>query len=290
MRLTLVHGRGQGKQTAATLRSEWLAALGKGLKAASLPPLSDDVNVQLPYYASVLDRLTTAAKAKPDRVRTRGPEEGPSPFAAAFVLEMAKGAGVDESEIAAELDSGPTERGAGNWPWVLAAGRVLDRKVPWLGGELLRQLTADVDAYLNRADVRMAVHQIVAPAVVGEPTVVVGHSLGSIVSYCLLRECEDTSQVTLFVTVGSPLGMVTVKNRLLPRPLRCPRGVAAWFNASDVRDRVAMVPRLDRDVFPAEIENLSDLHNPEDNPHGITGYLADPIVARHIVAALALKT
>jgi len=270
------------------LRSEWLAALKRGLEAAGQPPLRDDLNVQLPFYADVLDSLTSASKPETERALSRGPDEGTSSFAADFILEIARGAGIDDSEISAELGSEPIERGVGNGPFVLAAGRLLDRKIPWLGGELLRRLTADVDAYLNRLDVRMAVHQIVAPAVVGEPTVVVGHSLGSIVSYSLLRECEDTTQVTLFVTIGSPLGMVTVKNRLQPRPLRCPRGVAAWFNASDVRDRVAMVPRLDRDVFPAEIENVSDLHNPKDNPHGISGYLADPIVARHIAAALAL--
>lgn len=285
MRLTFLHGRGQGEHTAAALQSEWLAALAKGLKAAGLPPLRDDLNIQLPYYADVLDRLTAATKPKGRRARAKGSDPGTDRFAAAFILETAKRAKIDDSEIAAELGPEPIEKGLENKRWVLAAGRVLDRKVPGLGKKVLQRLTSDVDAYLNRPSVRVAVNQAVAPAVIGEPTVVVGHSLGSVVAYCLLIECEATTQVPLFVTVGSPLGMVTVKN-CLPRPLRRPAGVAAWFNAADERDPVAMVARLDRDVFSDKIENVSDLHNPENNRHGIAGYLADPSVARHIAEAL----
>lgn len=202
------------------------------------------------------------------------------------MLELAERAGVDDEEVVDELGQAPIKKGAENWPWVLATGRVLDRKTPWFGRGLLRLLVSDVDAYLNRLYVRKAVNNTVAPVIIEQPTVVVAHSLGSIIAYCVLIEQEQYTQVPLFATVGCPLGMHTVKN-LLPRPLRKPRGASAWFNAADVRDPIAMVPRLDRDAFPAEIENVSDVHNPEYNPHGIAGYLADPVVARHIAMAVS---
>ncbi len=60
----------------------------------------------------------------------------------------------------------------------------------------------------------------------------------------------------------------------------------AWLNAADVRDPVALYSRLEGDVFPGDIENLNDIANPPDNPHGVEGYLRDHRLARRIAAAL----
>jgi hypothetical protein len=54
--------------------------------------------------------------------------------------------------------------------------------------------------------------------------VVVAHSLGTIVSYRLLRRYGAKAQVKLFVTLGSPLGIDVVKARLRPPPLQLPEG------------------------------------------------------------------
>ena len=89
----------------------------------------------------------------------------------------------------------------------------------------------------------------------------------------------------LFVTLGSPLGIQTIKKKVAS-PLGIPRGVGAWFNASDERDVVALFARLDEKSFIGGIENLTDLKNPHDHPHGIGGYLGDKRVAAKIAAAL----
>jgi pimeloyl-ACP methyl ester carboxylesterase len=159
--------------------------------------------------------------------------------------------------------------------------RALSRRAPWLSEQLMRRFTSDVHAYMTRPAVGRQVNELIASELGHGPTVVVGHSLGSIVAYWTLSKHPDPLNVPLLVTLGSPLGIPTVKDRL-PRPLGKPPPVVKWFNAADVRDPVALFPALDRDNFPAEIENLADVHN----PHGIGGYLSDRVVARHIVEAL----
>jgi hypothetical protein len=63
--------------------------------------------------------------------------------------------------------------------------------------------------------------------------------------------------------------------------------VKKWFNAMDERDIVALYP-LSKKYFQVtpQIENKTDVQNPTENRHGISGYLGDPEVARRIHAAL----
>ncbi|MEV7521978.1 hypothetical protein [Streptomyces sp. NPDC091371] len=107
---------------------------------------------------------------------------------------------------------------------------------------------------------------------VGEgPLVVVGHSLGSIVAYEVLREARR--DVSLFVTVGCPLGITEIQD-LLARPTAVPAGVAAWCNASDLRDLVALDHWLRPEYGPPALVTDHLVRNDSDNHHGIRQYLA----------------
>jgi hypothetical protein len=284
MRLVLVHGRSQEEKSEKRLREEWLPALAAGVKAAGLDPLPDDIDIRVPFYGKALvELITTPASGE---VVSRGGGGRPDPVQAELLIELAKRAGVTDEEIAQELGVDVVPRGPANWEWVQAVARVLAKRAPWIADFALDRFLRDVDAYLTRPDVGRAVDDLVRPHVLGGPAVVVGHSLGSIVTYSILARAKAQADVPLFVTLGSPLGIPVVK-RYLPRPLGMPLGVRKWVNGSDERDPVALHARLDRDTFPADIENVSDIHNPKDNPHGIAGYLNDGTVAKRIHAALA---
>jgi hypothetical protein len=96
---------------------------------------------------------------------------------------------------------------------------------------------------------------------------VIGHSLGSVVAYNVLRTDPRSLQIPLFVTAGSPLAIRAVRDEF--RPLRSPSAVAAWYNAVDTRDVVALYP-LDADNFPVQlaIQNDNKVKNSTDNHHG----------------------
>lgn len=295
--LVFIHGRSQQEKRAGPLKAEWVAALREGLGKEGRALSVSDKNIRFPYYGKTLYRLAYGNPAGPvPKVVMRGRAEGgeersagkEEQFAAAVIREVQAEVGVSDAVVAEEAGRAVAERGWANKEWIRAALSVLDRRVPHLGAATLPLLTRDVDQYLRNPGVRdpieSGVRQALQPRV---PTVVVAHSLGSVVAYNLLtRDGEDAQwDIPLLVTLGSPLAIAAIRRRL--RPLRFPPCVGRWFNARDSRDLVALHP-LDRDHFDGgrEIENTSDIDNPTDNRHGIRGYLADANVAQQIHDAL----
>ncbi|MEU8684095.1 hypothetical protein [Streptomyces sp. NPDC048611] len=138
---------------------------------------------------------------------------------------------------------------------------------------LVRHAFKDVHAYFFGGAgpaMREVVKETLAD-VDGGPLVVVGHSLGTIIAYEVLR--EQQREVELLVTVGSPLAITEVQDHLA-RPPAVPAGVAAWHNASDLRDLVALDHTLRPEYTPQE--RITDLlvTNDSSNHHGISAYLS----------------
>ena len=74
-----------------------------------------------------------------------------------------------------------------------------------------------------------------------EPCALVGHSLGSIVRYNILRD-NPNLKIPKYITVSSPLGLKSVKS-YLKTPIKMPECVRhGWYNANDDRDVVALNP------------------------------------------------
>jgi hypothetical protein len=102
---------------------------------------------------------------------------------------------------------------------------------PRLKRRLMRVFLRDVHHYLYdaefsprpgesvriRRDVRArALDKLRDGAAREGPHVVVGHSLGSVIAYDVLTGVEETPRVDALVTVGSPLGISEVQERLAP--------------------------------------------------------------------------
>jgi hypothetical protein len=105
------------------------------------------------------------------------------------------------------------------------------------------------------------------------PVVLIGHSLGSIIAYDVLRDAANSGLETpLFLTVGSPLAVTEIQD-LVRTPLQVPASVIAWHNASDSRDLVALDKTIRPEYTPAD--RCTDLFvvNDSDNHHGIDEYL-----------------
>ncbi len=150
--------------------------------------------------------------------------------------------------------------------------------------------TSDVYQYLRNPGIRDQIEEGIRKAIEPTPTVVVAHSLGTVVAYNLLRRdgAVNKWQIPVFVTLGCPLAVTAIRKALTPN--KHPECVGHWFNAMDNRDIVALYP-LDTtngwDIKPA-IENETDVKNPTENRHGISGYLSDRHVAQRIYEALVV--
>lgn len=287
-RLLLVHGRAQQGHDPEELKTQWMSALDRRARALG-KPVPTDVDVAFPYYGDALDRLTQALEIPlTSDIESRGAAQDDRflAFQAEFAEAVRQRAGVTDEQVDAEYGNTPEARGPLNWRWVQAILRAVDKHGGGMNQKSLELFTRDVFLYTTRSGVRDEIDAIVASKLTDQPTVVVGHSLGSVVAYSVLRTDRRALQVPLFVTVGSPLGVRAVRDQF--RPLRSPGPVTAWYNAFDTKDVVALYP-LDSANFPVQpaIENNSQVKNTTDNHHGIASYLDDAAVAARIVDALA---
>jgi hypothetical protein len=282
MRLVFVHGMRQEGHPAADLLHAWRESLFGTWDRLGLS--RPDIEPEMPYYGNVLDQLTREMHDGGGVIRRGAPGAALSPTEEAMIREFADAYDVEDAEVRAELGSEVVARGPANWEWVQAIGRVLERRIP-LFRKIGVSLVVQVDAYLNRPHIMKAVDDIVAPFFKPGAVVIVSHSLGTIVSYRLLRQ-TNSGNVPLFVTLGSPLGITAVKDCIRPPKLAQPAQVGHWLNGVDDRDFVALYASLDADTFCVGIENVTDIHNRQEDAHSIIDYLADARVARAIHGAL----
>jgi hypothetical protein len=288
-RLLFVHGRSQGGRSPQELKSEWLSVLASTATTLGRS-LSESVAVEMPFYGDKLDQFAGAAQIPlSSDIQTRGsdPDREFQEFQAEFADSLRKKAGVTDDEIQAEYGGVPSERGPQNWRWVQAILRALDKKVPGMGAASLEAFTRDVFLYVTKPGVRTAIDGIVSAGFSEDlPTVVVAHSLGTVVTYSILAGDRRRLRVPLLLTLGSPLAVRAVRDPF--RPLAYPTAIQNWYNAFDRRDVVSLYP-LDQDNFPVggSIVNNDTVKNQTDNRHGIAGYLNDPAVVTRILDALS---
>jgi hypothetical protein len=288
-KLVFIHGRAQQKKDSIALKGEWIAAFREGLKKNGLELPIAETDIRFPYYGDTLDQLVAGADlADAAKVIIRGQQsQAEREFIRDIVEEVRKKAGISEAEVDAEVPPEVVERGPLNWSWVQAVLQVIDRKVPFGSGNSVALFTKDVYQYLTRSGIRDAIDTGVLAAIEdSEPTVVVSHSLGTVVAYNILRRAgmERQWNIPLFVTLGSPLGVTKIRQSIAP--IAYPECVGTWFNAFDERDVVSLYPLEKPHFSVSPITNKTDVQNHTENRHGIAGYLDDPVVARTIYDAL----
>lgn len=307
--LVFIHGRSQAGKDPEDLKKKWIEAWKEGLAKSNLTiPISED-QIRFPFYGDALQDMVDGKSAEEAAtIVVKGATEGDADaleMLTEIIDEYIKSAGITEAEIENQMPPEAVARGKGpqNWGWVQAVLRTVDSKIPG-GGALIAMVTNDVHQFLTKDRLREHIQNGVmnpldfgkddadgkpVPLEPGTESVVVSHSLGTIVAYTLLQRRSETGggkkSVPLFMTLGSPLGIRAIRSKLTP--LSHPSCVADWFNAMDPNDVVSLYP-LDRKNFgiDPEITNKTDVNNRTDNQHGIAGYLDDKEVARRIYDAL----
>lgn len=290
-RLVFMHGRAQEGKDAKMLKGEWIQSFRDGLAKSDLTVPIAETDIKFPYYGQTLfDIVSGKPREQIAEIIVRGAaaSEEERAFLLAVLEEVRTAEGITEEQIDAIAESEVIRKGVLNWERVQRILKAIDRHVPGGSGASIAIATYDVYQYLSNPNVSDEIDEGVLKAMEpGTPTVVVSHSLGTVVAFKMLRKrgSELGWNVPLFVTLGSPLGVTEIKKRM--RPLGHPACVGKWFNAMDERDAVSLYALNKRnfDVDP-EIENKTDVDNPTENRHGISGYLGDREVARRLHAAL----
>ena len=154
-----------------------------------------------------------------------------------------------------------------------------------LGG--LRQ----VRRYLNDPTIRLAAQDSVDTVVTPDTRVLVGHSLGSVVSYEALHRyasAPNWANVRTFITLGSPLGIQNlIFHRLEPTPTQgngtWPALIDTWVNISDDHDVVALQKKLGT-YFAGNLVDIA-IDN-EATAHSVIPYLTSPDTGKAIADGL----
>ena len=157
--------------------------------------------------------------------------------------------------------------------------------------QLLQQLFPDADAYFftnKKEPIRQRLRQ--ALNAVAGPTVVIAHSLGTVIAYDVLSEPGFAGRtVPLLVTLGSPLGYAEIQD-VVTRPLGLPAPVRIWANFADPFDVVALDSTLADDFRggPRIVDAWVD--NPAPNNHAACGYLGASRVRATVTAAMSVPS
>lgn len=177
--------------------------------------------------------------------------------------------------------------------WASRALAALSRSrfLAGVGDRLLIGNLKQVHRYFTEGQLRSAIRNAVADSISDDTSVVIAHSLGSVVAYEVLYAARE-SAVYSFVTLGSPLGLPNlVFDRLQPEPR--PRGdrvrghwpgsVRTWTNIADSGDVVAAVEDL-RPLFGDTIRQIRV--NNSSHAHDMRPYLTERMTGAAIVAGL----
>ncbi|WP_305988081.1 hypothetical protein [Roseibium sp. MMSF_3544] len=299
-RLVFVHGINNEDFTPEQIETDWKNALHSGIGDRA-NDLWDNVEVRTAYYADVLARETDAwGKAESAGVRM-GADAPDADYVedsiAELYLELQSTYEIDDNTVSLELDDSDEPKFARRMAvgvhkkWLKAITRALEKLVPSAGHGLAGIFLEQAAAYLNKPGLYEKINALVEDQVLQDfsnlnNTVVVGHSLGTVVMYSLLRAINSEEKISQFVTLGSPLGIKIVRKRIGP-PFIKPEIVKNWTNGADPEDFVALHPKLDAQTFgPAEITNYSKLNNGQEDAHSVQRYLSQPQIAGVIYKAL----
>ncbi|RBP36894.1 hypothetical protein DES53_11535 [Roseimicrobium gellanilyticum] len=302
MRLIYIHGINNEGKNAKVIEEAWSGALKAAWGAGAVD--WSKIEVRTAYYGDTLATATDSWDGNSDAVSPMGPASPDEDIAPdeLFALykdvqkrfeisddkvleEIALTEGVNRDVVVTTMAKGPHKK------WLKAIVRVIEKNFPGAGQKLANKFLKQAGAYLAKPGLfdeinTMVKGQVFDPFKDLSRTVVVTHSLGTIVGYVLLRKMRLEEKLPLFVTLGSPLGIGTVQKRI-QGPFLKPTVATHWLNGSDPEDFVALRSELTAATFgSAEIENVSKLDNGYENAHSITQYLSHQEIAGPILKAL----
>jgi hypothetical protein len=285
-RIVGVHGIRQSRTSKARLTKDWTRAIDRGLDGLGEPALPPDT-LELPHWTSLLSRGA-------DHL---GPEDDPFDPAAELTdeeigfVEAALREVVREEDVADVARLGDHTLGLPQiWPASLTRlAMAYDRRFPRGGGRFFVSAMREVRYYLYKPHLAEQVRAIVAEAFNTHAPLVIGHSLGSVIAFDLLRREElapdPASGVRTLVTCGSPLSIPTVRRGLGladGEALKLP-GDTAWINVYDPGDFItggSGLGRLSPGISDAEVDNGSA------DPHSALRYLRTVPVAQAVAGVL----
>jgi hypothetical protein len=296
--ITFIHGIGNKPQEDQLLEI-WCRSLADNL---GLDLGASGITSTMVYWADVLypapdanvaayERVVEATPASLDATTNPGPPRAPDLEEAAFLAGLAAKVGGTLAAVQT-VEQIPAERGQGG-----TNERV---PLPWpIKKAFLETFLRDVHHYLfdteysPRPGATYRVQEEIRRRFVSKlaeippsrrPHIVVSHSLGTVIAYDCLKRVPECAAVDGLITIGSPLGLDEIQDKLQPGWSRAdgfPREKvgSAWINVFDRLDPVAgFDPFLANDFREGGHNKITDINEQNYGPwrHSVVKYLRGP--------------
>lgn len=306
--VTFVHGIAN-KPPAEDLLRVWRRALAD---AAEPLPLGDlGVTTSLVYWADLMyekpqDDASAEEATGEALLDASGSAEQPQPAnaeEAAFIAAVrAKLTALSAAQMTAAELSGATSGAQGTFERV---------PLPWfIKKRIMDIFLRDVHHYLFDTEfappgrtpvhIQQTIRQRFVDAVCGQsvsrPHIVVSHSMGTVIAYDCLKRVAACANVDGLITIGSPLGLDEIQDKLHPEWTRAngfprERVAADWINLYDRLDPVCgFDPALANDYRERDTGVVKDIPVENDGAwrHSATKYLRQPAFRRSLRGMLGL--
>lgn len=307
MKILLIHGIGQDPNGEDLLLEKWRELL---FANATEPDLFHATDIKMAFYADILSAppkdVATISSMGALVEHVNGTDSAENAFVEAGLRQIVGAVGIKKPQIEAAADE--VEREVGR-PMGTAIGRalvgvirVIERLEPRLG-QIGVRLLQQAYIYLNKPQIASAIDARIRKEMErkssgAEKFLVVSHSLGTVIAYKILRELSKQQQamalddptrisVPLLITMGSPLSIVAIRNKL-EVPLGRPPMIESWWNYFDIGDLVTLGQGLTSANFGSGVENVGDIDNTNLNAHGIEGYLSQAVTIARLENSLRL--
>lgn len=287
-KIILVHGINNQGKSEERIIGEWLGALQTALTPQELELLHSK-EIVAPYYGNILKEITDSGDKIDKQAVAQSIlnlDDPQAKFISEAMTEMALGAGMHPDILDAENGDQAVEQSLKHNRYLNAVVRFLEGKSPWHGDHAVRFLK-QAYVYLNRAHAAKAVDDIVAPNLNGPRSLIIAHSLGTIVTFKALRNI-NTELKHNYITLGSPLGIRAIRKKIGP-PYQTPTCTSVWNNGLDKDDFITLGKRLSEHGYNGHISENDKIDNGRKDPHSIAKYITDPWVVAQIKTALGLE-
>ena len=291
MRLVFVHGIKHEGKSSEWIVEEWKKCLSAGVTEDADKALLTEKPATAPFYGDKLFELTETTTKAGDDLTPQGAGEvtgdeaefyadALAELAARYPVEVAEEIVAQEAELAAQGDDLVAQGINPHNRRLLAVVRAIETLSP-LHGDVTLRLLPQAFTYLKRAHATATIDDIVRPELEKGPCIVVAHSLGTVVSFKLLRELGQT--VPFYMTIGSPLAIKAVQ-----KPLKTPKGIrpnmGEWLNAYDRDDFVTIGKPLDGNFGNGMVD--IEVENDGEDAHSHVGYFSQKSVADALIGAI----
>jgi hypothetical protein len=291
-----VHGMAQQQRGRSQLIAVWEPAFRDGVEIAGGGDAAAP-SFGLAFYGDLFLSAAAQGDAATQKFGYGGRQEGAAK--GATILHGEDGAAGLESVSADELafldeatDEAIAQRpdlgepmGFGPLPGPLQPlARRLTRRFDGVLVLMFVSALRQVKLYLEDDELAGHIRGIVSDAIGSDTTVLLAHSLGTVVAFDTLT-LNPQLQLDTLITVGSPLGMKAVASRLRPSAAGrqglagFPPNLRRWVNIYDPGDPVAAAGAVSR-LWPAAVDYTVDN---EDTPHAIERYLGKRVTGRAVL-------